>query len=223
MTACTWPGGVGIVWQFLHIQGPVHYGHGDTIFIIYPLIPWIGVMATGYCFGAIFRLEPEQRFRAQYLLGGGSILLFVALRYINVYGDPAPWHAQAAWWRTILSFINVSKYPPSLLYLLVTLGPAILVLPALERLNGKVGAFFTVYGRVPFFYYVLHIYLVHGLALLSSMLFFGGAPVTAFVHPGFGLGVVYLTWMTVVGLLYLPCKWFMGIKKSRRDWWLSYI
>ncbi len=216
-------GAAGLFWQFLHIQGPVHYGHNDTIFIIYPLIPWIGVMATGYCFGSLFRLPHAQRFRWQYIIGIGSILLFIALRLGNFYGDPSPWHSQAAWWRSILSFINVSKYPPSLLYLLITLGPAITLLPLLEKSTGSVSKIFTVYGRVPMFYYILHIYLIHGLAIISSSIFFHGATISPFSHPGFPLWVVYAVWLLVVSLLYLPCRWFMGIKKSHRNWWLSYL
>jgi len=216
-------GAAGIVWQFLHVQGPLHYGHNDTLFIIYPLIPWIGVMAAGYCFGALFHLPPAQRFRWQYIIGIGSILLFIALRFGNIYGDPAPWHTQSMWWRSLLSFINVSKYPPSLQYILLTLGPAITLLPLLEQFSGRAASIFTVYGRVPMFYYILHIYLIHGLAVVSSTLFFHGAPVSPFSHPGFHLWVVYAVWLLVVILLYLPCRWFMGIKKSHHQWWLSYL
>ena len=216
-------GSAGILWQFLHIQGPLHYGQGNTLFIIYPLIPWIGVMAAGYCFGALFRMEPSARFRWQYLIGMGSIVLFIFLRFSNIYGDPSPWQSQPAWWRTDLSFINVSKYPPSLLYLLITLGPAITILPLLERLSGKVADIFTVYGRVPLFYYILHIYLVHGLGLIASLLFFHSAVVTPFNHPGFGLWVVYAVWLFAIVVLYFPCRWFMNIKKSHHQWWLSYL
>lgn len=216
-------GSIGVLWQLLHIQGPVHYGQGNTIFIIYPLIPWIGVMAVGYCFGAIFQMEQSKRFRWQYIIGISSIILFIALRLINNYGDPAPWHTQPAWWRTILSFINCSKYPPSLLYLLMTLGPAIAVLPLLEQMTNRAGEIITVYGRVPLFYYILHIYLVHGIGVLASLLFSGGAVVSPFNHPGYPLPVVYGVWLLAVVILYFPCRWFMGIKKSHRQWWLSYL
>ncbi len=216
-------GSMGVLWDFLHVQGPLRYGHGNTLFIIYPLIPWIGVMAVGYCFGAIFRMEEGGRNRWLYGIGLGAMTLFVALRGVNGYGDPSPWHAQGAWWRTVLSFINCSKYPPSLLYLLMTLGPAIAAMPLLERMSGRVGGVFKVYGRVPLFYYILHIYLVHGLAVGASYLFRGGEHVEVFSHPGYSLGVVYGVWVLAVVILYFPCRWFMGVKMRRREWWWSYL
>ena len=216
-------GGMGIVWQFLHVQGPVHYGNGNTIFIIYPLIPWIGVMAAGYCFGAVFRLDARQRNKWLYSIGFGAIVLFIILRFINMYGDPSPWHTQAAWRRTLLSFVNCSKYPPSLLYLLMTLGPAITLLPLLEKMSGMPGRIFTVYGRVPMFYYILHIYLVHSMSLVVPYFYKGSAVTGLFAHPGYSLPTVYLVWLAAVALLYFPCRWFMRIKMSHRVWWLSYL
>ena len=213
----------GKVWDVLHVQGPVSYGHGNTLMIIYPLIPWIGVMAVGYCFGAVMKMEAAQRNRWLYGIGGGAIALFVVLRGLNVYGDPSPWERQATVWRTVLSFIRVSKYPPSLLYLLMTLGPAIAAMPLLERMGSGPGNVFKVYGRVPLFYYILHIYLIHCIALGCSYLFWNGAPVGPFGHPGYSLGVVYVVWVAVVAILYLPCRWFMRIKMSHRKWWLSYL
>jgi uncharacterized membrane protein len=213
----------GKVWDVLHVQGPVSYGHGNTTMIIYPLIPWIGVMAAGYCFGAVFRMDAQRRNKWLYGTGGSAIALFLLLRGLNVYGDPSPWARQATVWRTVLSFIKCSKYPPSLLYLLMTLGPAIAAMPLLERLGGAMARVFTVYGRVPLFYYILHIYLIHGIALGCSYLFWQGAPVGPFNHPGYSLVVVYLVWVAVVAILYLPCRWFMHIKMNHRKWWLSYL
>ena len=217
--AGTW----GIVWQFLHIQGPVHYGNSKTIFIIYPLIPWLGVMAVGYCFGAIYKLDEQRRKKSLYMVGLSAIALFIIIRGINGYGDPAPWHMQAAWWRTILSFVNCSKYPPSLLYLLMTLGIAITFLPALERMGGIVAKIFLVYGRVPMFYYILHLYLIHSMAIIADYFIKGTTAVSVFEHPGYSLPVVYLFWLTAVAILYFPCRWFMGIKAKHRMWWLSYL
>jgi uncharacterized membrane protein len=145
------------------------------------------------------------------------------LRYINVYGDAALWHTQPNWHRTLLSFINTTKYPPSLLYLLMTLGPAIALLPLLERMTGSLADFFTVYGRVPFFYYVLHIYLIHTLSVITGLVATGPMIKTITVHPGFSLPVVYIFWLAVVLLLYYPCRWFMRYKMTHKKWWLSYV
>jgi len=216
-------GSVGVFWDFLHVQGPITYGHGNSIFIMYPLIPWIGVMATGYCFGAVFVLHEKKRRDAQYLIGMSAMVLFVVIRAINLYGDPSPWLPQPTWWRTVLSFLNCTKYPPSLLYLLMTLGPSIALLPLLEKMSGKVARIFLVYGRVPLFYYVLHIFLIHGMAIIDGYFFKGNAVTTVFSHPGFSLPVVYCFWLLAVIILYFPCRWFMRIKMSRHDWWLSYL
>lgn len=216
-------GAPGVLWQFLHVQGMLPYGNGNNVFIIYPLIPWIGVMAVGFCFGAVFNMEETARDKWLYRIGGSAILLFVALRLSNIYGDPSPWQVQPTAWRTVLSFINCTKYPPSLLYLLLTLGPAILSMPLLERMSGAMGDVFKTYGRVPLFYYILHIYLVHGMAVIASYMFSNGAPVKVFEHPGYGLPVVYGVWLLAVLILYFPCRWFMRIKQSHRKWWLSYL
>ncbi len=216
-------GAIRVLWQFLHVQGMLPYGNGNNIFVIYPLIPWIGVMAVGFCFGAVFNMEETARNKWLYRTGGSAMLLFVALRFINLYGDPSPWQIQPTAWRTVLSFINCTKYPPSLLYLLMTLGPAILLMPLLERMSGVIGDIFKVYGRVPLFYYILHIYLVHGMAVIASYLFSNGAPVKVFEHPGYGLPVVYGVWLLAVVILYFPSRWFMRIKQSHRKWWLSYL
>ncbi len=214
-------GRLGIVWDVLHLQGPLIY-HGRVLMVIYPLLPWIGVMAAGYCFGEVFMMDAGRRNKWLYGIGGGAIALFLLLRGLNVYGDPVPWERQATVWRTVLSFIKCNKYPPSLLYLLMTLGPAIVAMPLLERM-GSMGNVFKVFGRVPLFYYILHIYLIHILALAASYFFNGNAPIGPFSHPEYPLGVVYAVWVAVVVILYLPCLWFMRIKMSHRKWWLSYL
>ena len=211
----------GLAWHVLHIQGPISY-HSLQIMIIYPLIPWIGVMGAGYCFASVFAMEPAERNRWLYGIGGGAIVLFVILRGVNGYGDPSPWVREGTLWRTVLSFINVTKYPPSLLYLLMTLGPAIAAMPLLERV-GKAGNVFRVYGRVPLFYYILHIYLLHSTAIVASYFFRHNEHVGPFAHPGYSLGVVYVVWASAVVVLYLPCRWFMRVKMSHRKWWLSYL
>ena len=198
------------------------------MFIGYPLIPWIGVMATGYAFGNV--LKKQNRNTWLYAIGSITILLFIILRLGNIYGDPRPWQPQDSWHRTLLSILNCEKYPPSLLYLLMTLGPAILSMPLLEKWSKSgLSRVFTVYGRVPMFYYLLHIYLIHGLALIGGILLglnvdlFLTAPFGQKPGWGFGLPVVYAVWLLVVFLLYFPCRWFMYVKMNNKKWWLSYL
>lgn len=222
---------VGVLWTFIHQGGSVPYGAGNVLFVIYPLVPWIGVMATGYCFGKVLQKETAQRNKSLYLIGGSAILLFIIIRATNLYGDPNNWQVQDTAVKTILSFLNCAKYPPSLLYLLMTLGPAILLMPMLENWNGRVGRFFTVYGRVPMFYYILHIYLIHFMAILLTMVV--GTPVHYFTTNGmifsakegwgYALPGVYLAWSLAVLLLYYPSHWFMVVKQNYKKWWLSYL
>ena len=221
-------GSYGNLWLILHEQGMIAYSHGNTIFVIYPLIPWVGVMAAGYCFGALFRMPEQQRNKWLYGIGFSAIALFILLRATNIYGDPSPWETQTLWRRSVLSFLNCSKYPPSLLYLLMTLGPGIALLPVLERMSGAVGKFFTVYGRVPFFYYILHIYLIHIIAVLfeikqTGSATAGSATVNIDTHPSLSLGMVYVVYVVIILLLYFPCRWFMNVKMNNKKWWLSYL
>ena len=220
----------GVWWNMVHEFGFIPFGEGRMLAVIYPLVPWIGVMAAGYCFGSIMQQEEKKRARHLYAIGFSAIILFIVLRWFNNYGDPAPWQAQATWGRTFLSFIKCTKYPPSLLYLLMTLGPAIAAMPLLEKLNARLAGFFTVYGRVPLFYYVLHIYLIHSMAVIVGLI--NGFPVSHFTENvfnlstngwGFDLAIVYLFWLAAVILLYLPSRWFMKVKMTSKRWWLSYL
>ena len=215
-------GHVGILWTILHVQGPLTFHH-HTIYIIYPLIPWIGVMAAGYCFGEIFTKGEKEQKKWLYGIGLSAIALFIILRSLNGYGDPTPWEKQATPWRTVLSFLSDRKYPPSLLYLLMTLGPAITLLPLLEKMKGKIAGIFLVYGRVPLFYYILHIYLLHLMAVIAGHFSSGNTTTGLFDHPGYPLYIVYILWLSAVVILYFPCRWFMRIKMSHRKWWLSYL
>jgi uncharacterized membrane protein len=223
-------GDLGWLWQVLHVQSKIEYATGHEFFVIYPLIPWIGVMAAGYLFGGVLQKEERSRHRASYGIGFGLIGGFILLRAINVYGDPHPWSVQDTPVKTALSFIDTHKYPPSLLYLMMTLGPAIAVLPLLERWKGKIGDFLTVFGRVPLFYYIMHIYLIHGLAVVAALLtvkdagfLFTSTPWELWPPYGFNLGIVYLVWVAVILILYLPCAWFAKLKRERKEAWLSYL
>ena len=221
-------GSNAIWWYLVHEQNGGQIA-GSNYFVAYPLVPWIAVMALGYCFGKLLLIEEGRRNVLLYQLGLGAILLFVVLRWGNFYGDPRDWQPQAAWWRSVLSFIDCEKYPPSLLYLLMTLGPAIAVMPLLEKTRGFFSRFFQVYGKVPMFYYILHLYLIHAMAMALGLI--KGFPFTYFTHGffdpapnwGYGLPGVYLAWVIAILLLYFPCRWFVRIKRERKDWWLGYL
>jgi uncharacterized membrane protein len=186
-------------------------------------------MALGYVMGGLFELEPAQRRRLLLTLGSAMIVAFVVLRLANVYGDPHPWSVQSSPAFTVLSFLKVHKYPPSLLYLLMTLGPGLLLLVLFETWRGALASVLEVFGRVPLFFYVLHIVLAHALAGLVALWAGYGTSVLTNFFPdfprewGYGLPVVYGVWLTVLALLYPLCRWFAQVKRRRSDWWLSYL
>jgi uncharacterized membrane protein len=219
----------GWIWTILHVQGVTTLPGGLRLFVAYPLIPWIGVMAVGYAFGSLLTRPEAARRRSLLLLGGGLTAGFIVLRALNVYGDPSPWSEQSSPLFTVLSFLNTTKYPPSLLFLMMTLGPAIMLLVPFERWTGAVARFFIVYGRVPLFFYVLHLYLIHAIAVLvAGATGFGTQALMRewMLIPegwGFSLAVVYLIWVGVVLALYPLCRWFAGVKARRREAWLSYL
>ena len=213
-------------WMFLHEQNFYQINGYESIFILYPLVPWVGVMAAGYAFGTFFKLAPAARQSLFIKIGAGALLLFIILRYFNIYGDPFPWVHQESWWKNILAIIKCQKYPPSLLYLLMTLGTSILALAAFEHTNSKLSNIFIVFGRVPLFYYVLHIYLAHFSQIAVALL--SGVSVKqletgSLGNFGYGLPGVYLIWLLIVTILYFPCRWFMQVKQRCKDWWLSYL
>jgi uncharacterized membrane protein len=217
------------LWMILHEQGPVGSPPGFVLFVIYPLIPWVGVMAIGYAFGALLRLEEKRRHKVLLRLGLGLTLTFVVLRATNLYGDPQPWARQPRGaLYTFLSFINTAKYPPSLLFLLMTLGPAIALLPLFERARNGLARFFIVYGRVPLFYYLLHFYLLHISAVVFAIARYGKQAATVFAQGlppdyGYRLWVVYLVWIGAVLALYFPCRAWARLKQRKRSAWLSYL
>lgn len=214
---------LGTLWLFLHAPGNIAIGSGRSLTVLYPVIPWIGVMALGYCIGPVFK-ENEKRQQNAFLLTGFSALaLFIVLRFINHYGDASLWQTQVTPLRTVLSFINCTKYPPSLLFLLMTLGPAFLLLPLIKNLDGKAANILLVYGKVPLFFYLVHIYVIHALAIIASHFIHNDITAGHFSHPGFSLPAVYAFWLAVIIILYLPCRWFMRIKMTHKKWWLSYL
>lgn len=221
-------------WQILYYGGPVSIGGGPTLAILFSIVPWVGVMALGYAFGSILTLDAARRRRLSLGIGLASIAAFLVLREINLYGDPRPWTPQASPMLTVLAFVNTQKYPASLLYLLMTLGPTIALLPLIERARGRIVDAVATIGRVPFFYYVLHIPLIHGIAIALSLAHFGvivpwltaNQPMAAGPPPpgyGYSLPVVYLVTALVVAALYFPCRWFAGVKSRRRAAWLSFL
>lgn len=212
------------VWAILHVQSFVPIGR-----VHYPLIPWVGVMACGYALASVFQMEAERRQRVLASLGASMVALFLGLRLINTYGDPVPWTTQSDHLGTLMSFLNVKKYPPSLDYLLATLGPTLMLLACLENVRGWFASALQVFGRVPLFFYVLHLALAHLAAgMIAMAIGYGNAVLNNFpgdfpVEWGFGLPAVYLAWALVVITLYPACRWFGELKRRRRDWWLSYL
>lgn len=232
------------LWKILYVgffAGPIQFGEdGPSLIVLYSIFPWIGVMAAGYAFGKILALESTRRKRMCLALGLGAIALFIVLRGFNLYGDPRPWGVapptpgNAPQMPALFSFLNTSKYPASLLFLLMTLGPCIALVPILENARGAIARWITVFGRVPFFYYLLHIPLIHVLALIVSQIRLGEVSPWLFMnHPmgnppppegyAWSLATLYLVWVVTIALLYFPCRWFAEVKARRREWWMSYL
>jgi uncharacterized membrane protein len=225
-----------IIWYFLHQENALVYGSNYMVLLHYPLIPWIGLMALGYLFGTFYQKDFDATVRKKWLLrlGVGSIVFFFILRGLNVYGDLVPWNVQNTTTKTILSFFKVTKYPPSLLFLCITLGPAMLFLVAYENAKNRITNFFLVFGRVPLFYYFLHMALIHIFAIVGILIFGGdwqdmiitgkGFMSETLKTYGYSLFVVYLVWIGVVLILYPFCKKYMNYKANNKEkWWLSYL
>lgn len=219
-------------WSLLHQQSFRPFGEGRFFGVLYPLIPWPGIMMLGYAMGSLFVPGYDTSVRRRILMRTGlfAILVFAVLRWINVYGDLVPWSEQKNATATVISFFNVSKYPPSLLYCCITIGPALVVLAVLEKIKAGWTNVVVIYGRVPMFYYLLHFFLIHTLCVV--MFFATGQPVSAitkgtfFFRPndfGFSLPVVYLIWIAVVASLYPICKRYSIYKASHHYWWLPYL
>jgi len=231
-------GPLGALWKILYFGffgGPIRFGpDGPSLIVLYSILPWIGVMAAGYAFGRILTMEPARRNRICLTLGLAATALFLALRGFNLYGDPRPWGAGDGTLPPLLDFLGATKYPASLNFLLMTLGPTIALIPALEQARGALARWITVFGRVPFFYYVLHIPLIHALALVVSRIRLGDVSPWLFANHPMGnppppdgypwsLPLLYLVWLVAVVTLYFVCRWFADLKARRSDWWLRYL
>lgn len=225
-------GGAAWAWNILHQPGLFSVA-GVPVHVAYPLVPWIAVMSAGFCFGPIVELDPPKRRWWIARIGLGLTLAFLVIRGINIYGDPVPWSAQIPG-MTVLSFLKCTKYPPSLDFLLMTLGPALLLMAWLDRIPLPNTNPLIVFGRVPLFYFLVHMFVIHGLTIPFALLRYGhagflmnpflGGPANLLPSGyGYPLWVVYAVWLTVVALLYPLCLWFSRLKARRRDWWLSYL
>ena len=209
------------------------YAPNHSLIIAYAFLPWTGIMIMGYCAGKLFEPAVDAITRQKILLtiGFGLIVLFIILRWINAYGDPDPWSVQRNGVATFLSFMNVHKYPPSLMYACITLGPSVIALALLEKVQNGFTRFVHVYGRVPFFYYVIHFYLIHTFTVIAFFISGYGKndivgqtpflfrPVTF----GYDLWFVYIIWMVIILLLYPICNWYNRYKSMHYQWWLSYL
>lgn len=224
------------LWANIHQQEVFTYSSGFKFYIDYPIIPWFAVMALGYCFGSFYDkyFDSSKRKKIFNTIGFLAVILFFVLRASNIYGDQVRWTNFENLEATIMSFFQLTKYPPSLLFLLITMGSMFLFLGNSEHLKGRIVSFFSTYGRVPFFYYIVHLYIIHLLAAVFAQL--SGFGWLLLVLPdwilelptvrgyGFSLGVVYIVWIVVIAITYPLCKWYDNYKTKHPDkWWLSYL
>lgn len=228
-------GALAPVWNIIHGPGFVINNARHVVFVAYVLIPWVGVTALGYALGRIYQWEAERRRRFLLRLGLVVIAAFLVVRGVNVYGDPRPWAAGRSSLFTVLSFLNATKYPPSLVFLLMTLGPALLLLRAFDGGTTRWLRPALVFGMVPMFYYLLHFLLIHLLALGGARLRYPDVswmfqspsldrfPFTAPPGWDWGLPAVYLIWVLVVVALYPVCRWYARLRQRKRRWWMSYV
>ncbi len=230
-------GSLGWLWKILHVGfSAFPLGPDHLILSVYPLIPWIGVMSAGYCFGRVMELDAAERRHMLFRIGGAVTAAFVLIRFVNIYGDPNPWTSQPRTLMTLLSFLNPWKYPPSLDFLLMTLGPAMIALALFDRIRVSERNPFLVFGRVPFFYYVIHWYALHVAAICLAWFRYGHVDFMFGLPPsllgagskypadyGYGLGIVYIVWIAVVAALYPLCLWFARVKATRRSRVLAYL
>ena len=219
------------VWMLLHSPGSFYIGSIE-VRVIYPFIPWIGVMALGYLFGPITKLSRIERKKIFLLSGLGLLLFGFGLRFLNFYGELSSWNFHESIEMTIMSFMNFTKYPPSLIYLSVLIGIAMVFMSLFDRDLGKWSNPLRDFGQVPFFFYILHIPLLHLGGVIFAYYTFAdaswlfGAPIGNSPE-GYSYGSellpTYIAWIIALFLLYYPSRWFAKLKKRRKDWWLSYL
>src|SRR5256885_15305429 len=229
-------GAMDWLWQILYYGGPIQLGaHGPTLAVLYSIVPWIGVMAAGYAFGAILSMEAVRRDRLCVLIGIGALIVFLLLRALDVYGDPRHWHVSSPTpVPTFFRFINPSKYPASLQFLLMPLGPMFVLLPLFEHARGKIGEIVATFGRVPMFYYLLHIPAIHFAAVIVSLIrerhidawLFDNHPMMNGPPPQdymWSLGLPYVVFIVVVTVLYFPSRWYWRRKSTHPTGWIRYV
>lgn len=221
-------------WQMLYFGWEFRwFGDGPRLIVLYSIVPWVGVMAAGYAFGAVMQLDDARRRKICLRLGLGAVALFLVLRTINLYGDPRPWGGQNSW-PAPLAFLNPTKYPASLMFLLMTLGPTIALIPLLEQARGRLAGWLATFGRVPLFYYLLHIPLIHAVTVYIALVrtpdavwwLYENHPLMIPPAPDgyrYSLPMLYGVWAFVVVLLYFPSHWYADLKARRRDSWLTYL
>jgi len=229
-----WPaamtsGSTAPLWAVLHSRQFYDVG-SFSIFFSYPLLPWVGVMLVGYGAAGIFELPAKEREKRLLRIGIGLVVAFILIRALNVYGDPNAWQSDpSSITASAMSFLGTTKYPPSLLFLLMTLGPAAILCAFADRFRGPISDALVTLGRAPLAFYISHLYLIHALAIALGIAQ-GFAAEQFLTHyrffpQGFGVGLlgVYLIWIVVVIVLYPFCRWVAAVKARRQDWWLSYV
>ena len=229
-------GASGFLWKFLFTAVALFYKINDahSLLVLYTVLPWTGVLFCGYVAEQVYHSSFDAVKRRKILFTSGIllVLLFIILRTLNQYGDPSPWSVQRTTALSVISFFNVSKYPPSLMFLCMTIGPGLIFLSAIEKVSNPFTRLLTVYGNVPFFYFVLHLFLLRFLNLI--LFYVQGYGTKNIVTPnsimlfrpsefGVNLWGVYLIWLLVIAIMYLPCRWFSRYKKTHHQWWLSYL
>ena len=225
-----------LIWYALHQPKSVFIDSTHLVNFVYPVLPWMGLMALGYVFGAFYQKDFPAQQRRRWLLsvGVGTTLLFMILRGFNLYGEPHHWQTQDSFMFSLMSFLNTTKYPPSLHFLLMTIGPALIFLSAIELFGNRLPKPVIVFGRVPFFFYIVHLYAIHALAML--LLFYEGRDWHQYIlsargimsgtlrNFGVSLGAVYVVWILVIAWLYPLCKWYQTYReKYPSRWWLIYL
>lgn len=225
-----------MIWYALHQPKAVFIDSMHLVNFVYPVLPWIGLMALGYVSATLYQkdIPAQQRRRWLWSIGAGATLLFILLRSFNLYGEPHPWQTQSSFVFSLMSFLNTTKYPPSLQFLLMTIGPALIFLSVIEPLGNHLPKPVIVFGRVPFFFYVIHLYMIHALAML--LLIYKGHDWHEYIlsaralmsgtlsNFGLSLGAVYMVWILMTLLLYPICKWYQKYREGHpSSWWLSYL